>query len=45
MDLYNELKIGIKGYAVEFPLNFLCEENLKFTHLQKEYYAPDNNFT
>jgi len=44
-DLYDLVKHQIKGFVVEFPYDFLKEENLKFTQLQREYYAPEYNFT
>lgn len=42
---YDLLKFQIHGFVVEFPDDFLAEENLKFTQLQREYYAPEYNFT
>lgn len=44
-DLYDIMKFQIKGFVVEFPHDFLKEENLKFKILQSEYYAPEYNFT
>ena len=44
-DLYAELSPHIVGNAVEFPLDFLCEENLKIQISNKEFFVPDDNFT
>ena len=34
-----------KGNAVEWPLQFMENENLMFTITMKEYYCPHINFT
>lgn len=34
----------IKGYLVDFPLEFLAGESLNFTIFNKEFYVPDINF-
>ena len=45
LEIYNILKKKIVGHAVEFPLRFMCNENLKFKMMAKERILPDNNFT
>lgn len=44
---YHELKDGIKGFGVEFPLNFLIDENLKKfkTFEFGLHLVPSNIFT
>ena len=44
-DLYDSKKKKIKGHIVEFPLEFLKDENLNITVKQKEYLLPDETFT
>ncbi|CAK62572.1 unnamed protein product (macronuclear) [Paramecium tetraurelia] len=45
LDEYDQFKSFIKGHAVIFPLQFLCEEDLNIKVTQKEYYVPENSFT
>ncbi|CAD8151474.1 unnamed protein product [Paramecium pentaurelia] len=45
LDEYDQLKQFIKGFAVTFPLQFLCEENLNIKVSQKEYLVPEISFT
>jgi phospholipase D1/2 len=35
---------SIKGFLVDFPLEFLADEDLKITIFSKEYYIPDITF-
>ena len=42
---YSELSKDIIGIGVEFPLNFMVDQDLKFRINEKEFYAPDYNFT
>lgn len=44
LDKYEDLKSEIIGHAVEIPLDFLKDENLNFSVVQKEYYVPVQNF-
>ena len=39
------LKSQIKGFAVEWPLRFMENENLYLSVTNKEYYIPLINFT
>lgn len=41
---YEQLKDGLKGYLVEFPLDFLKNEDLRIPIFTKEYVIPDDNF-
>ncbi len=44
--LYDALKTGIRGNAVEFPTQFLSKESLAFRPLSDiEYILPDISFT
>ena len=43
--LYNEVKDRIVGHAVDYPINFLKDEDLSFKPNQKEYFAPVESFT
>jgi hypothetical protein len=45
LERYTDLSQYILGQAVEFPLNFLKNEDLKIGILQKEYICPEHNFT
>ena len=36
---------AVTGFLVEWPLHFLEQENLQVTVFNKEYFAPDENFT
>ena len=47
VDRYHDLKNDIRGFAVEFPLEFLSEENLrKLNHFEFGLYlVPDHIFT
>ena len=42
--LYETEAGKIKGHIVEFPLEFLSEENLKISVMSKESLLPDNTF-
>ena len=42
---YDELSKKIQGHIVEFPAQFLIDEDLKFRRSDKEFYVPDINFT
>lgn len=43
---YDKSKLnGIVGHAVEYPLNFMDDEDLEFAMGQKEFYAPVESFT
>ncbi|CAD8096905.1 unnamed protein product [Paramecium primaurelia] len=42
---YDQLSSQIVGHAVEFPLEFLCKENLTIKILSKEIIVPEINFT
>lgn len=42
---YNQLKENIKGNAVEWPLDFMENENLYFKINKAEYYIPEISFT
>ena len=44
LSLYEKYSKRIKGHIVQFPLNFLCEEDLKISVTQKEYLLPDSTF-
>jgi phosphatidylserine/phosphatidylglycerophosphate/cardiolipin synthase-like enzyme len=41
---YDLLAEDIKGHLVEFPLNFLRNEDLRISIFNKEYYIPEENF-
>ena len=43
-EMYEERAGKIKGNLVEFPLEFLSEENLKISVMSKESLLPDNTF-
>jgi len=45
LEHYDSLSDKIRGHVVQFPLDFLANENLTFTFANKEYYVPDINFT
>jgi len=45
LDRYDELVGQIQGNLVEFPMNFLVDDDLTFTMANKEYFVPDINFT
>ena len=45
LNKYEFLSNQIKGHAVQFPLNFLKNENLKIGIFRKEALCPDVNFT
>ena len=45
LDKYDELGPRIQGHLVQFPLNFLADDDLTFSITNKEYYVPDINFT
>lgn len=36
---------SLVGHAVEFPLDFMKDEDLRITMGQKEYYSPEIMFT
>ena len=42
---YDIMKDLIKGHALIFQKDFLCNENLSLKPSQKEYYVPDISFT
>ena len=42
---YHEGRGSLQGHAVEFPLQFMCKEDLRFKIGQKEYFAPEYSFT
>lgn len=42
---YDNLKSEIQGFVVDFPTEFLKDEDLKFSLLETEFYCPDHNFT
>jgi phospholipase D1/2 len=41
---YQKLNENVKGFLVEFPLDFLKKESLKITIFNKEYLLPEENF-
>ncbi|EGR28742.1 phospholipase d1, putative [Ichthyophthirius multifiliis] len=45
LDKYDQLKNQIVGFAVEFPKQFLQDENLELRISQREYFCPSINFT
>lgn len=45
MSEYLNAKKSLRGHAVDFPLQFLKDEDLKLRRAQKEYYAPEISFT
>lgn len=45
IDKYDKYHSKIKGNIVEFPLNFLKDEDLNIKVKQKEYLLPDITFT
>ena len=44
-ELYEKYKGDIKGHIVEFPLDFLCEEELGISFFSVENLVPERNFT
>ena len=44
LEEYQNLKDGFKGMLVQFPLDFLKNENLKMSIFNKEYLLPEENF-
>ena len=44
LDEYQQLKDGFKGFLVQFPLEFLKNENLKISCFKKEFLLPEENF-
>ena len=42
---YNAVKNKILGHIVEYPLNFLKDENLGISFFSKENLVPEYNFT
>jgi len=44
LEKYDELKEGIRGHAVWFPLQFLEEEKLAAQISSMEYYIPDETY-
>lgn len=42
---YKEGRSSLKGHAVDFPLQFMKDEDLRFRMNQKEYFAPEMSFT
>ena len=42
---YNQGRGQLVGHAVEYPLNFMKDEDLTFKIGQKEYLAPEMSFT
>ena len=44
-ELYERYKGDIKGHIVEFPLDFLCEEELGISFFSVENLVPERNFT
>ena len=43
-ELYDSVKDEIKGHLVEFPLDFLADEDLRIKVFNMEYYVPDESF-
>lgn len=41
---YQLLKDNVNGILVEFPLNFLEDENLQISVFSKEFLLPDDSF-
>jgi phospholipase D1/2 len=41
---YSRKKNEIRGFIVDFPLEFLCFEDLRLKIFSKEYYIPDESF-
>jgi phospholipase D1/2 len=44
LDSYHTLKHNISGFIVEFPLDFLHDEDLKIKIFNKEFYIPEESF-
>jgi phospholipase D1/2 len=44
LELYEQYSSHIQGFLVEFPMEFLCNEDLRISIFKKEYYVPDVNF-
>ena len=45
LDRYDELVGQVQGNIVEFPMNFLVDDDLTFKMANKEYFVPNINFT
>jgi len=41
---YEDLKAGIKGFLVHFPLQFLAEQDLQIPVFSPEYLMPQESF-
>jgi hypothetical protein len=41
---YSELAENVKGHLVEFPKDFLLDEDLSIKIFSMEYYVPAENF-
>ncbi|CAG9328777.1 unnamed protein product [Blepharisma stoltei] len=44
MNDYVVLRENFKGFIVDFPMDFLRDEDLRISIFHKEYYIPDVNF-
>ena len=44
LEEYENRKNEFAGILVEFPMNFLLEEDLRISIFNKEFYLPDENF-
>jgi phospholipase D1/2 len=44
LSLYEPYSQYIQGFLVEFPLNFLCKEDLRISVFHKEYLGPEVGF-
>ena len=42
---FQEGRGKLVGHAVEFPLHFMKDQDLRFRLGQKEYFAPEMSFT